>query len=661
MCGIAGRLGPRMGDDADARIGACQVRLMHRGPDGNGVHRGSAGGSDGEVLLLHARLSILDLSPAGAQPFASDDGRLQLVFNGEIYNFVELRRELEQLGHRFRSTGDTEVLLRAYEQWGEACVTRLRGMFAFALWDGREQKLFVARDRLGIKPLFWASHAGAFVFASELRPLFALAPVPRDRSPEAVDDFFTYLYVPPPRTIYQHVQELPAGHVLVARRRGTELKFEERSYWELPRGRLVVDEETAVRLVRAELETVARQHMQADVPLGAFLSGGLDSTTLVGLMSRNSSRAVRTFCMTFGPDEQLYDERNYARLVADHYETEHTSVPVRPDVASLLPQIIRHFGQPFGNPTALLVAELSRQTRQSVTVALAGDGGDEIFLGYPRYLGMRAKAAYAALPLRLRQVASRAADRVMVDSLRGRHSFRRVREFLTTGALPLDEAYASWVSYFAAPERLRLFSPEMQRQVGARRAEDYLLAAMAATGAEDPAERAALADVRTFLPGNLLAYGDRMSMMHSLEVRVPFCDHVLVELVAQIAPALKLKGRSFKWLLRKAAADLLPPEIDRRGKLGFNPPMAQWLNGPLKPMVAALAAEPSAQMLEMVDPQAVRSLVAEHVVGRRDRSLHVWSLLVMNAWLEEDRAESSALAAAVAQPETRRPRLEVVG
>jgi len=643
MCGIAGRLGPALGDEAPARFAACERRLSHRGPDARGVFRGRAG--DGEVALLHTRLAILDLTPSGAQPLGSDDEVLQLVFNGEIYNFRELRAELEKTGARFRSTGDTEVILRAYERWGAECVTRLRGMFAFALWDGRRQELVLARDRLGIKPLFWAAHEGALVFASELPALFALAPLPRELSIEALDDYLAYLYVPPPRTIYRGVQELAPARTLAVRRGAAGLQLRENTYWRLRPGRLLADEEEAARLVRAELEAVVRQHVVSDVPLGAFLSGGLDSTTLVALMASRESRPVRTFCMTFGPEGRLFDEREYARVVADRFSTEHTSVPVRPDVAGLLPRMVRHFGQPFGNPTALLVAELSRQTRKHVTVALAGDGGDEIFLGYPRYLGLRAKARYDLLPAPVRTALARLAEHVMTDSLRGRHTFRRAREFLTTGTVAADAAYTRWVSYFSAPERGRLLRREVAGAIAGRRAESFLTDALAATGATDPAQRASLADLATFLPGNLLAYGDRMSMMHSLELRVPFCDHVLVELLASLTPDLKLRGRTLKWLMRKAMADLLPPTVAQRGKLGFNPPMGLWLAGPLAPMVDELMHNPSPETRRAFEPAAVRALVDEQRSGRRDLSLHVWSLLVFQTWSLWDREDAAFLAA----------------
>jgi asparagine synthase (glutamine-hydrolysing) len=642
MCGIAGRVGPSWSPaDAAFRLPLAQRWLRHRGPDAQGLWRGPAG--TGEVALLHARLAIIDLTPGGAQPFASDDGRLQLTFNGEIYNYLDLRRELIGLGARFRSESDTEVILRAWEQWGEACVARLRGMFAFALWDGRQQVLFAARDRLGIKPFFYAQHEGALAFASELRPLFALEPVPRELDPAALDDYLTYLYVPPPGTIYKHVRELAPAHMLAARFGPKGLAVETRRYWTPPTSRLAVGGEEAARLVRRELETVVRQHMLSDVPLGAFLSGGLDSTTLVGLMAQQSSRPVRTFCMTFGDGEQLYDEREYAEAVARRYHTDHTLVPVRPDVSALLPTLVRHFGQPFGNPTALLVAELSAQTRKHVTVALAGDGGDELFFGYPRYFGLRMKARYQHLPERLRGLVARAADRFLVDSLRGRHAWRRAREFLAAGTDSVDEAYASWVTYFNPAERGRLLAADLQRSLQGHRAESWLSGLLAATGRRDPAERAAQADLSSFLPGNVLAYGDRMSMLHALETRVPFCDHVLVELLLSLPSQVKLRGGTYKSLLLHACGDLLPTVVQKRKKLGFNPPMAFWLNGALRGLVDEVLGGSDAVMNQFFRPEAIRALVGEHRAARRDRSLHLWALLVFRAWFQADSEDAAEL------------------
>jgi asparagine synthase (glutamine-hydrolysing) len=640
MCGIAGRFGPvRTQEESRARLDLARRWLRHRGPDAEGIWQTRTGGD--EVALIHERLAIIDLSPSGVQPFASDDGRIQLVFNGEIYNYRELRAELSQGGAGFRSSSDTEVILRAWERWGEDCVLRLRGMFAFALWDGHRETLFAARDRLGIKPFFHATHQGAFVFASELRPLFALEAIPRELRLDALDDYLAYLYVPPPATIYRHVQELPPGHVLSVRRGPRGLETTTRRYWTLPESRLEVPEEEAARLVRAELETVMRQHVLSDVPLGAFLSGGLDSTTIVGLMARQSSRPVRTFCMTFGDGEQLYDERQYAAAVAKRYGTEHTLVPVKPDVVALLPTLGRHFGQPFGNPTALLVAELSAKTRQHVTVALAGDGGDEIFFGYPRYFGLRVKAAYDRLPSALRRLAAQGADRWLADSHQGQHAWRRAREFLSAGTSTVDEAYASWITYFNPAERRQLLAPSARRDATTRPSEEWIERLLRESDRTDPAERAAAADLQSFLPGNVLAYGDRMSMLHALETRVPFCDHVLVELLHSLPPKIKLKGRGYKALLLKACGDLFPEVVRSRKKLGFNPPMASWLDGALRGVIEDVLLRPEPVIATYFDPSAVRAVVQEHRSGGRDRSLHLWSLLVFHAWHQAD-AEDAA-------------------
>lgn len=644
MCGIGGRLGPALSDEeATRRLTACDRALAHRGPDASGLFR--AGLGDFEIGLVHRRLSIIDLSPGGVQPFASDDGALQVVFNGEIYNYLELKAELEGCGARFRTASDTEVLLRAYERWGEDCLSRLRGMFAFALWDRRREALFCARDRLGIKPFFYALQPDTVAFASEIAPLFGLASLPRDVDLEALDDFLTYLYVPAPRTIYRAIRELPPGHALTVTRRRGLLEAVERRWWSLPTARLEVSFEEAARRVRETLETVVRQHLLSDVPLGAFLSGGLDSTTLVALMSQLGGARVKTFCMTFGADEGLYDERQFARIVADRYDTDHTEIPVNPDISELLPRTVRHFGQPFGNPTSLLVAELSRLTRQHVTVALAGDGGDEIFLGYPRYAGMRLKARYDRVPAPVRSLLARLADRVLVDSQRGRHGLRRAREFLSSGALTRDEAYASWISYFGPEDRQKLFSKDVRGRLAGRRAERWLLDALESTGSSEPADRAAKSDLATFLPGNLLAYGDRMSMLHGLELRVPFCDHVLVELLASLPESVKMPGGQAKGLMRAAMGDLLPAEVRRRGKLGFNPPMAKWLVGPLRPRLEELAANPPDSLRMFFDPAAIRGVADEHLSGRRDRSLQLWSLMVIDAWHNSDRDAALAVAA----------------
>lgn len=624
MCGIVGWMGRGATPDIDAAVGA----IRHRGPDAQRSIRIDAG--DRSVLLGHARLSIIDLSEGGAQPMCDASGRVVIVFNGEIYNFAELRRELEDGGVRLRSASDTEVILEGYLRWGREVLHKLRGMFAFAIWDGRDESLWLVRDRLGIKPLYLAEVPGGVAFASELRALFALG-LPRRMAPGALDRFLTYLYVPGPETAFVGVRELlPAHHVVV--RRG-EVSSPQR-YWDLPPiDPSLTDARELALDIRRELEVVTAQHAVADVPVGAFLSGGLDSSTIVGLMQRRSSMPLRTFCMTFGRGAERYDERSYAREVASWFGTEHTEIPVEPSLVDLLPRALSHFGQPFGNPTALLSYELSRLTREHVTVALAGDGGDELFLGYPRYAGVALARATSWVPRSVRRAAAQTLAPLIRESVSGNHSYRRAREFLSTSALPLAERYGRWVGYFDPAERSSVLLPEHHAP---RPSEEFLDSLFAARPRGGDVERANYVDLLSFLPNNVLAYGDRMSMAHGLELRVPYCDHVLVEKVARIPASVRMPGLSLKKLLRSSVADLLPPRILRRPKLGFNPPIGLWINRELSGLVREHLDPRALRAAGVFDPAGVSALLAAQRDGRRDVSLKVWAVLVAQMWMERD-------------------------
>jgi asparagine synthase (glutamine-hydrolysing) len=583
---------------------------------------------DRSVLLGHARLSIIDLSEGGAQPMVDRSGQVALVFNGEIYNFGEIRAELTARGRTFRSSSDTEVLLEGYLEWGHEVLRRLRGMFAFAVWDGRDESLWLVRDRLGIKPLFVAEVAGGVAFASEIKGLFALG-VPRKVARGAIDRFLTYLYVPGPDTAFEGVREVLPAHELRVDRAG---RVRESRYWDVPEVEETrADSRELARELRAELEVVMAQHAVADVPVGAFLSGGLDSSTIVGLMQRRSSTPLRTFCMTFGEGEQLYDERTYAREVAAWFGTEHTEIAVEPRLVELLPRIFEHFDQPFGNPTALLSYELSRLTREHVTVALAGDGGDELFLGYPRYAGVALASVTERVPRSLRRLASGLIAPRIRESTTGNHAYRRAREFLSTTGMPLEQRYQRWIGYFEPHERAALVS-EDQRAV--EPPERFLEAHFARRPRGSDAERASYVDLQSFLPNNILAYGDRMSMAHGLELRVPYCDHVLVEKVARLPARLRMPHLSMKHLFRESVRDLLPKRILRRPKLGFNPPMGIWIQRDLSGLVEQYLSPSALRATGVLQPEGVSALLADLREGRRDVSLKVWALLVLQAWME---------------------------
>ena len=600
--------------------------LRHRGPDDSGLW--SERRPDVCVDLAFARLAVLDLSLNGHQPMGSADGLVQLVYNGEIYNYRSLRDELTGLGHVFRSTSDSEVLLRGYEQFGTDVLSRIHGMFAFAIWDGRIEQLFAAVDRIGVKPLFWSDTDGHFAFASEIKGLLTQG-IPRDIDHEALYDYFRYLYVFPPRTAFRHIRRLLPGQMLFWRKGRVTLD----RYWRVPRPSRKGSTDEIVAELRPLLDQVVREQMVSDVPVGAFLSGGIDSSTLVALMARHSDRPVRTYCMTFGAGEELFDERAHARAVAEHIGTEHTEIAVEPKLAETLPSLVRQFDEPFGNTTALLLYALCREVRKHVTVAIAGDGGDELFLGYPRYPGMRLAGWYSAVPKPVRALLARALAPVLRESTAGRHNFRRVREFVETGGLDKSEMYDRWSGYYTPEELTGLLRFDAQPFVRADGQEPVASLFDQATGTD--VDRANHVDLETFLPHNILQCTDRTSMAHSLEVRVPFCDDRLVEFMAQIPADQKMPGLRTKFLLKRVASDLLPSRTLQRKKQGFVAPVGRWLNRELRGLVDEMLDPARVRRDGFLDPTTVAELVAAHRSGRRDYSLHLWGLLVFQTWLDE--------------------------
>lgn len=614
MCGIAGSTRA----DTDL-LEEMARRLSHRGPDGRGIWQDDSSG----VGLAHARLAVIDLTTGGSQPMASPCGRYVIAFNGEIYNYRQLRTELEAAGEGFASSSDTEVLLRLLAREGLAALPRLVGMFAFALWDRERAELTLVRDRLGVKPLVWATLPdGGVAFASEIHALRAHPGIDLSVDREALSGYLACLYVPQPRTMHAGIRKLPPGHWLKWRAGRVEA-----GTWWTPAyvgGRApTVDE--AVEELLPLLDSAVRLRLEADVEVGCFLSGGIDSSVIAALMARARQDAgappPRTFTMTF--EEAAYDERDAAAAVARHIGSVHQELPARPEVAGFLDTMVRLFGEPFGNPTALLIHDLSRKAREHVTVALAGDGGDEVFAGYPRHHGgLLAERYRRTVPGALRGLAGFAA-RLIPESTSGRHSLRRAREFLSAGSLPAAEAYASWVEYFDPAERQAMM--RLPRQPARPVAELYRAAPSA-----DPLDAMQQTDLLSFLPGNLLAYGDAMSMAVALELRLPLIDHRLVETVGRMAPALRF-AQGKKTLLKAVARRLLPDSIVDRPKLGFNPPMGVWLGTDLKDLVERLTPARAAEL--GLEWQPIAQILAEYRSRRRDHALKIWSLLVLDAWM----------------------------
>ncbi|HEV8472134.1 MAG TPA: asparagine synthase (glutamine-hydrolyzing) [Methylomirabilota bacterium] len=621
MCGIAGWVGRGA---APPTLDAMLAALEHRGPDDTGRFVAA------DVALGMTRLSIIDLV-TGQQPMTTEDGAATVVFNGEIYNFRAVRRDLEARGRRFRTQSDTEVILRAWQTDGEACVERLRGMFAFAVWDAPRQRLFLARDRVGKKPLYYATVDGALVFASEIKALLRYPGVPRAVDPEALHHYLAFGYTPGARSIFAGIAKLPPGHTAA----WVDGRLDVRRYWMLPPGGTErLEDDAALRArIRDAIQDAVRLRLEADVPLGVFLSGGMDSSVIVAAMRRVTSGRIATFSIGFGPDVGSFDELPYARAVAERFETEHHEERVTPNVAKVVPAIVRQFDEPFADSSAIPTYLVSGATAQHVKVALSGIGGDETFAGYPRYLGVRVSEWYARAP-RAARAMTRAAVALVGESDRSRNLGDWARRFAAGGELPMPARYLGWTRFFDVATLSRVVTPALGAWLTGD-VEAAQRAAWAGRGHGDAVDGAFRIDLATYLPDDLLTMADRMSMAHSLELRAPFCDHVLIEETLRIPPAVKLAGFRLKAFLRSLFADTLPPRVLAHRKQGFMIPLARWLRGELRPLMSDLLAPDVVRARGLFVVDAVEALKAEHLAGRRGHADRLWTLMMLEAWLRE--------------------------
>ncbi|MFB3818171.1 MAG: asparagine synthase (glutamine-hydrolyzing) [Candidatus Methylomirabilales bacterium] len=618
MCGIAGILEYDPARRASAaEVRAMAARLAHRGPDGEGVFTAGPAG------LGHRRLAIIDLRSVADQPMANEDGTLHIVFNGEIYNYRELRPGLEARGHVFRTESDTEVILHAYEADGPDCLAHLRGMFAFAIWDARRRSLFLARDRVGKKPLFYHAGPDRFAFASEAKALLATGRLAAEADPAALHDYLTLGYVPAPRSALRGIRKLPPAHWLMVQDGRLALQ----RYWSLryaPKRRAGVPE--LCEALRAHLAEAVRLRLVSDVPLGAFLSGGIDSSAVVAAMAAAADRPVRTFAVGF--DAAAFDERVHAQRVASRFGTEHTELLVKPSAVDLLPRLVDHYDEPFGDASAVPAYCIAELTRRHVTVVLNGDGGDEAFAGYPRYRTVARAARADVLPRALWRGAA-----ALLRGLPARPGplakLHRVSE-----AMALDPArrYARWSSLLPAERRAALYTPDFAAATADLDAEAPVAAAFAAADGADPVDAALGADVSVYLPEDLLVKMDRASMAHGLEARSPFLDHVFMEFAAGLPAGLKLHGREKKWILRESLRGRLPDAILDRPKMGFSTPLRDWFRGELYPAAQDLLLAPGARIARYVRQEAVARMLAAHAAGRLDAGEPLWALLVLETW-----------------------------
>jgi asparagine synthase (glutamine-hydrolysing) len=622
MCGIAGfvesptvaaPLGP---DPSRALIRRMCDVIRHRGPDDEGVW------VDDGVALGMRRLSIIDLS-TGHQPIHNEDRSVWIVFNGEIYNFKELRRDLEAAGHHFYTSTDTEAIVHAYEQWGTAAIARLRGMFGLAIWDTRSRTLLVARDRIGIKPMHYANVNGRLYFGSELKSLLQAPDLPRDLDMDAVDHFLSFLYTPRDGSIFTSVRKLPPGHLLTWH----DGRMTIEQYWQLPATETYRGSEAdAVHQLRRVLTDAVRSHLVSDVPLGAFLSGGIDSSLVVGLMTETSGARVKTFSIGF--NEPAFDELEHARRVARHFGTDHHELVVRPDAIGILDQLVSHFDEPFADASAIPTWYVSEMARRHVTVVLSGDGGDELFGGYDRYLPHPRVLAFDRYsPRALRRVAAIAAAR-LPHGVRGKNFLRHVGR---------DDRgrYLDAIRFFGTDEKPSLLTADARRRMHGADAE-HRLARHFDRYAQLPWPTQMMRfDTETYLPEDVLTKVDRMSMAHSIESRVPLLDNEVIAFASTLPASLKIKNGRRKHVLKEVAATLLPDEILNRPKQGFGVPLGIWFRGNLRELFSDTLLSPTCLQRGYFEPAFVRQIVDQHLAGKRDHTLRLWQLVVFERWHQQ--------------------------
>lgn len=628
MCGIVGiyTKNNRTFEELSRSINTMAACLQHRGPDDQGYH------VDGHIALGHRRLSIIDLK-TGKQPIFNEDKSKCIIFNGEIYNYEEIKSELLQKGHCFASASDTETIIHAYEEWGEECVKKLRGMFSFCIWDSQRETMLLVRDRLGEKPLFYAHYNGDFVFSSEMKSILADPRFDRAIDEEAVGAYFTFSYIPAPLTIYRNIKKLPPGHLLLYKKGQIRIQ----QYWDVSFN--PDRQKTETEFIHEFMELLSeavRLQLRSDVPLGAFLSGGIDSSVVVALMSRADSRPVNTFTIGFGGNVGGFDdERKYARLVADRYKTNHREHEVLPDVGSLIEKIVRAFDEPFADDSTIPSYFVSQLARRNVTVALSGLGGDEMFCGYERYLGFQIGQMYNKIPEIIRENMIRRFIEELPELSSGNYTVNRMKRFVRSSSPDFGQRYFGFVSKIHKQYKDVLFSGQgKQYTEGLDAVEKRFVDLFNAAPADDPLNKVYYSDIKTYLPEDILACTDRLSMHHSLEVRVPFLDYKLVEYCSTIPPEMKIKWLKKKYLLKKGVSGFLPKAVLDHKKQGFVGPMTRWLQTDLKALTLDMLSERNLQKHGLFNTKTIGRILNDHYSGKEINDATIWSLVMFQAWFD---------------------------
>jgi len=639
MCGICGTAG----FIDEALLHNMTDLVAHRGPDDSGIFISERA----RVGLGNRRLSIIDLSPAGHMPMASEDETIWITYNGEIYNYIELREVLEGLGHKFRSRSDTEVLIHGYEQWGVDLLPRLNGMFALALLDlgqkgGARPKLLLARDRFGIKPLYYLPLGERLLFASEIKSILLHDEVRRELNPQALQRFLTFLWVPGPETLFNGIRQLQPGHYLT----WEAGRFSEQAFWEMEfRTGGTQSEGDLVRDLQRILRDSVKRHLRSDVPLGVFLSGGIDSSTVLALASQTSGQ-MKAYTIAYRDEdaqlEQSADDPKYARLVAQHFGAEYHEIVVEPEIVDLLPKVVWHLDQPVADPAAISTLLICEAARPSLKVLLSGQGADEIFAGYRVHLGHRLAERLRVLPAPLRRVIRKTLGvlPVLKDRIPGLHpglalaAFRYADRLLESADLPPEMRYVKSRSYFREAELEQLFAPQMRERLGVSVVGEPYFRHFSKVAGEDFIHQMLYVDAKTFLPDLNLAYCDKLSSAASVEVRVPFLDTELCDFLAGVPSRLKLNGLRSKYILKKAMEGTLPESVIRRRKAGFGAPIRKWLRYDLQELLSDSLSAETIGKRGYFDVSAVQRLVDDHKNGVRDNTYKIWALLTFEIWLQ---------------------------
>ncbi len=624
MCGICGIVdinnSPPIGSD---ELNAMCKTLEHRGPDGTRTMIRES------IAFGHTRLSVID-TETGWQPIANEDETIFVITNGEIYNYQLLRQELEASGHKFRTNSDTEVVVHLYEEVGADFVNRLEGMFAMAVWDEPNKRLILARDRIGKKPLLYSESGGKMMFASEAKTLISSNRLDKEVDAVALASYLTYGYVAEPRSIFNGISKLPPAHILIYE--NSEITIHR--YWKLDReqdDRISLEDATSE--TRWLVDQAVTSRLISDVPLGFFLSGGLDSSIIVGAAAQASSSKLKTFSIGF--EEDSYSELPYARTIAKRFDTDHEEFIVTPDLVGDLESIVRSADEPFADSSMVPMYYLSRQTRQHVTVALSGDGGDEVFGGYDRYIGIGLAQKYHRIPGFIRKGLVGPLAGMIPESPGKRSNLRRLKRLTYPATNTTQQWYMGWMQQFRSESHADVFTPEFAATLASNGGlQDQVAAAFEGFDNPAAARTAQWVDTTTYLPGDLMVKADRMTMAHGLEARSPFLDHRLLELATKIPGEYSISGRSGKQVLKRAYADLIPSEISNRPKAGFTVPVGEWINGPLRDSTRELLLSPDAEVAKIIHPEFISNMIDQHAARRHDHAVRIWNLICLETWAQ---------------------------